>query len=411
VQRFLIYRMQFQNVIGQQETKKHLVNLVQQNRLSHALLFLGKEGNGSLSLALAFAQYIVCTSAKHKKTLPGLFEDDSPLLVNEQLEIDSCGTCPSCLKAQQYVHPDIHFSFPVIPKKSGTPPVSNDYMNEWREFITSFPDGNVYDWLQFLGAENKQGNITAEECNQINHKLSLKAFESDYKILIMWMPEFLGAAGNRLLKLIEEPPPDTIFIFVAEDENAILPTILSRTQLIKIPLLEKKDIEEALLNKAGAAPERAEQVAALSEGNYREALHLLEHSEEDWHSLVREWLNVTLKNNTASQLKWIDEISQLGREKQKQFIRYFIHLLEQAVRLRYISLSAQVTNLQMPGKEKDFAARFNNLCSIEAHEEIIKELDKAVFYIERNAHAKMLFHALTIRLYYIIKDNSLILVN
>jgi len=204
--------MQFQNVIGQQETKKHLVNLVQQNRLSHALLFLGKEGNGSLSLALAFAQYIVCTSAKHKKTLPGLFEEESPLVVNEQIEIDSCGSCPSCLKAQLYVHPDIHFSFPVIPKKSGTPPVSDDYMPDWREFITANPYGNVYDWLQFLGAENKQGNITAEECNQINHKLSLKSFESSYKILIIWMPEFLGNSGNKLLKLIEEPPPDTLFV-------------------------------------------------------------------------------------------------------------------------------------------------------------------------------------------------------
>ena len=156
--------------------------------------------------------------------------------------MDSCGHCAACIKAQQFIHPDIHFSFPVIPKKSGTPPVSDDYINEWREFITNYPYGNVYDWLQFLGAENKQGNITAEECNQINHKLSLKAFESNYKILIMWMPEFLGNSGNKLLKLIEEPPPDTLFIFVAQDENAILPTILSSTQLIKIPLLTMKKL-------------------------------------------------------------------------------------------------------------------------------------------------------------------------
>ncbi len=404
--------MQFQNVIGQREIKKHLADLVQHNRLSHALLFLGKEGSGALSLALAFAQYIVCNSAKNKNALPGLFEEESPSSVNKQKAIDSCGACPSCLKAQQYIHPDIHFSFPVIPKKSGTPPVSNNYMNEWREFITTYPYGNVYDWLQFLGAENKQGNITADECNQINHKLSLKAFESDYKILIMWMPKFLGTSGNKLLKLIEEPPPDTLFIFVAEDENAILPTILSRTQLIKIPLLETIDIEDALISRAGAAPERAEQVAAVSNGNYREALQLLQHAEEDWQGLVREWLNVTLKNNTATQLKWIDEISQLGREKQKQFIRYFIHLLEQALRVRYIYGSASFnTELQIPDNEKDFAIRLNKLCNIEAQEAIITELDKAVFYIERNAHAKMLFHALSIRLYHIIKDNSLILVN
>ena len=129
-------------------------------------------------------------------------------------------------KANNYIHPDIHFSYPVIPKKSGDKPVSTDYITEWREFITAIPYGNVYDWLQFIGAENKQGNITAEECNDIIHKLNLKSFESPYKILVMWMPEYLGKEGNKLLKLIEEPPADTLFIFVAENEDLILPTIL-----------------------------------------------------------------------------------------------------------------------------------------------------------------------------------------
>jgi DNA polymerase III subunit delta' len=405
--------MQFENVIGQGAIKKHLIDLVRNNRLSHALLFLGKEGSGSLPMALAFSQYIVCTSAKATQIKsPALFDEELPSPPFAQDREDSCGNCPSCIKAQQYIHPDIHFSFPIIPKKTGTPTVSDDYINEWREFITSWPYGNVYDWLQFLGAENKQGNITAEECNQINHKLSLKSFESRYKILIMWMPEFLGKEGNKLLKLIEEPPPDTLFIFVAEDENAILPTILSRTQLIKIPLLFSGEIESGLINTANATPERAIQIAGLSEGNYREALQLLQHEAQDWQGLIREWLNVTLKNNIAAQLKWIEEISQLGREKQKQFIRYFIHLLGQALRVRFINETTS-SNLdrQIPENEKDFALRLNKLCSIEAQEAIIHELDKAIFYIERNAHAKMLFHALSIRLYHIIKDNSLILVS
>ncbi|MEO8416542.1 MAG: hypothetical protein ABI472_22955 [Ginsengibacter sp.] len=406
--------MLFQNVVGHEATKKHLIDLVQHNRLSHALLFLGKEGSGSFAMALAFAQYVVCNSAKSITTSsPGLFgEDDAIAHPQNSGATDSCGHCPSCIKAERYIHPDIHFSFPVIPKKSGTPPVSSDYMTEWREFITSYPYGNVFDWLQFLGAENKQGNITAEECNQVNHILSLKAFESQYKILIMWMPEFLGNVGNKLLKLIEEPPPDTLFIFIAEDENAILPTILSRTQLIKIPLLTNADIEEALISFADASPERATQVAGVSDGNYREALLLVQHVEQDWQGLVREWLNVIVKNNTATQLKWIDEISQLGREKQKQFIRYFIHLLGQALRIRFITESASgQTHLHIPENERDFSLRLNKMCSAEAQEAIINELNKAIFYIERNAHAKMLFHALTIRLYHIIKDNSLILVN
>lgn len=404
--------MQFQNVIGQEATKNHLIDFVKHNRLSHALLFLGKEGSGALPMALAFAQYIACNSEKNDKVgQPGLFEEET-ITPHISESLDSCGNCGSCIKAAQLIHPDIHFSFPVISKKAGTPPVSNDYINEWREFITTYPYANIYDWLQFLGAENKQGNITAEECNQITHKLSLKAFESRYKILIMWMPEFLGKEGNKLLKLIEEPPPHTLFIFVAEDENLILQTILSRTQLIKIPLLSYVEIKEALINSSNTTPERAAQIAGISAGNYRDALLLLQNAEQDWQGLVRGWLNVTLKNNTAAQLKWIDEISQLGREKQKQFIRYFIHLLAQALRVRVIDASnVSDAGWHIPENENDFALRLNKMCSIEAQEAIIDELNKAIFYIERNAHAKMLFHALSIRLYHIIKDNSLILVN
>lgn len=405
--------MQFKNVIGQEATKNHLIDLVQQNRVSHALLFLEKEGSGGLALALAFAQYLTCTSTKpDTPQIPGLFwEEEIPGIEKPTLP-DSCGQCASCIKAEQFIHPDIHFSFPVITKKSGSAPVSNEYMKEWREFISSNPYGNVYDWLQLIGAENKQGNITAEECNQINHKLSLKAFESRYKILIMWMPEFLGNSGNKLLKLIEEPPPDTLFIFVAQDENAILPTILSRTQLVKIPLLNNIEIEEALQNSSDISSERAAQLAAVSEGNYREALLLLQNAEQDWESLVRDWLNVTLKYNTSGQLKWIDEVSQLGREKQKQFIRYFIHLLAQAMRIRFVDEEKlEQASFFIPGNEKDFAIRLNKMCGIETQEAIIEELNNAIFYIERNANAKMLFHALTIRLYHIIKDNSLILIN
>jgi DNA polymerase-3 subunit delta' len=224
----------------------------------------------------------------------------------------------------------------------------------------------------------------------------------------MWMPEFLGKEGNRLLKLIEEPPPDTLFIFVAEDDNAILPTILSRTQLIKIPSLSDTEIERALLKKYELTPEKAAEIAAVSGGNFREVLQLLEAPEEDLQAQVREWLNVILKNNVSSQLKWLDEISKFGREKQKQFLKYFIHLLEQGIRAGYLNEDAIHI---IPERERDFAFRLNKICGIDAQEAIINELNKSIYYIERNAHAKMLFHALTIRFYHIIKDNSLILVH
>lgn len=380
--------------------------MVQQNRISHALLFLGKEGSGALSLAIAFAQYIVCEKVNRKQVAeagPSLFGDEptQSRLTTTQLP-DSCGECPSCQKMQQLMHPDIHFSYPVVPRKSGDKPLSSDYISEWREFISKYPYGNVYDWLQFIGAENKQGNITAYECNDIIRKLSLKSFESGFKILVMWMPEYLGNEGNKLLKLIEEPPPNTLFVLVAENESLILQTILSRTQLVKIPALTETDITGALVSKANLAEEQARQIALIAEGNYREALQLMQHADEDWQSLLREWLNAILKSGPIAQVKWIDDVSKLGREKQKQFLRYFNHLLEQAIRLQAMGAN----NLHLGSNELDFAGRLNKIASFTQQQAIIEELDKATYYIERNANAKMLFHALTIKLYHILASKE-----
>ncbi len=405
--------MQFQSITGQKETKEQLVQMVQHNRLSHALLFLGKEGSGALQLALAFAQYIVC---KPQPQEVDLFAAEPPTTNNKQQtkENDSCGTCPACKKANELIHPDIHFSYPVITRKPGEKPISTDFIKEWRQFIVDNPYGNVYDWLQFIGAENKQGNITAHECTDIIRKLNLKSFESEYKILIMWMPEFLGKEGNKLLKLIEEPPPNTLFILVAENESLVLPTILSRTQLVKIPLLTNQEVAATLELTAGVKIEKAEQIAALAEGNYREALQLLQHADDDWEVMLREWLNAIIRTGPVAQVKWIDETAKLGREKQKQFLRYFIHLLEDAIRLRVMEPSGneqpQTTNHKQQ-TTNDFASRLNKLCNLGQQEAIINELDKASYYIERNANAKMLFHALSIRLYHIINNKSLILVN
>ena len=395
--------MQFSKIINQLEVKQQLVELIQHNRLSHALLFLSKEGSGALSLALALAQYLTCEKANPKSQS----KNSNPSLFGEELtthdsqlttQTDSCGTCPSCIKANRLVHPDIHFAYPVVTKKSGTPPLSVDYMTEWREFINNYPYGNVYDWLQFIGAENKQGNITANECNDIIRKLSLKSFESEYKVLIMWMPEYLGAEGNKLLKLIEEPPPNTLFILIAENETLLLPTIVSRCQMIKIPMLETADIEAALIDSK-IDPLKARQVAATAEGNYREALQLLQHAEEDWQSILRDWLNSIIKTGPIAQTKWVEETSRLGREKQKQFLRYFNHLLEQSIRSKIMG-----GNIHLPDNEKDFADRLNRLADVSQQQAIIEELDRATYYIERNANAKILFHALTIKLYHIIQD-------
>ncbi len=227
--------MQFKDVIGQAEVKTHLEEMISANRLSHALLFTGKEGAGALPMAIAFSQYVLCERRR------------------------AAGNVIPVKKQAIYGSSRYSFLISCYSKKAGDKPVSTDYISEWREFIGQTPYGNAFDWLQSIGAENKQGNITAHECNDIIRKLNLKSFESGYKVLVMWMPEYLGTEGNKLLKLIEEPPADTLFILVAENENLVLPTIISRTQLVRIPPIDDKDIETELIAKAKLTPEQARQ--------------------------------------------------------------------------------------------------------------------------------------------------------
>lgn len=396
--------MLFKDVIGQHAVKQHLTEMVEQNRLSHALLFLGKEGSGALPLALAFAQFVVCQPGA-APVVEDLFGGMSALSSGPKfIHPDNLEEVDSYQKANQLVHPDLHFSFPVITKKAGEKPTSSDYISDWREFVKQFPYGNVYDWLQMIGAENKQGNITAEECNDIMRKLSLKSFEAGHKILLLWMPEYLGKEGNKLLKLIEEPPANTLFILVAENEEQILPTILSRCQLVKIPLLENAEVEQALITRANTPPDTARQIAAITEGNYREALHLLQHADEDWQSLLGDWLKFIIRRMLQDQVKWTDEISKLGREKQKQFLRYFNHMLEQAIRIKVLGAD----NIALPANEKDFAQRLNKIASVSQMQAMVEELDNASYYIERNANGKILFQALTIKLFHIIQNKVVV---
>jgi DNA polymerase-3 subunit delta' len=381
--------MLLREVIGQEKLQQQLVEMVQHQRLSHAMLMIGPEGSGALPLAIAFAQYIVSIPRETEASIPGP---------------DEIEHLPAYQRASTLMHPDLHFSFPSITEKPGQKNLSTNYIEEWREFINGYPYGNVFDWLQFIKAENKQGNISADECSDIIKKLSFKSFESNYKVLVMWMPEYLGKEGNKLLKLIEEPPANTIFILVAASEENILPTILSRCQLIRVPRLSSASIEKALVDRAHISPEKAAQVAVMADGNYREALHLLQHSDADFLAQIREWLNAILKNGPVAQAKWVEETSKMGREPQKQFLKYFNHLLEQSIRLKVLG-----KDLQLDPDLKDFALRINKIAGIGQLEAMIQELDKAVYYIERNANPKMLFMAMGIKFYHIIQNKTLIL--
>jgi DNA polymerase-3 subunit delta' len=403
--------VQFKDIIGQDVIKTKLLDMYSQQRLSHAMLFLGREGSGALSLARAFVQYIVCD--KHRPQPPStasLFgepeQEDSDTVLT-----DSCGQCPSCKKAAAMAHPDIHFSYPTISIKKDRPTLSTDMIVEWRKFMDEQPYGNAYDWLQHIDAENKQGNISSAECLDIIRKLSLKSFESEYKFLIMWMPEMLGKEGNKLLKLIEEPPAKTIFILVAENEQLVLPTILSRTQLVKIPSLSNHEIENGLISRYQVESSRAKQIALMCQGNFNEALHQQLHLEDNWETTLRDWMNTILKTGPAAQVKWVEEVAKIGREKQKQFLLYFNHTLQHAVKISV--MAENITDFDgVDDKQQgmlDFAARMGRLCNLAQLEAIITEIDRAAYQIERNANAKMLFHALTIRLYHIISNKSLIL--
>jgi DNA polymerase-3 subunit delta' len=396
--------MLLREVIGQEKLQQQLVEMVQHQRLSHAMLMIGPEGSGALPLAIAFAQYIV-SIPRATEAVEDLFggpaEKPSFDEIPRPEEIEKLA---SYQRASTLMHPDLHFSFPSITEKPGQKNLSSNHIEAWREFINGYPYGNVFDWLQFIKADNKQGNISADECNEIIKKLSFKSFESNYKVLVMWMPEYLGKEGNKLLKLIEEPPANTIFILVAGSEENILPTILSRCQLIRVPRLSSASIEKALIERAKIAPEKAAQVALMANGNYREALHLLQHSDADFLAQIREWLNAILKNGPVAQSKWVEETSKMGREPQKQFLKYFNHLLEQSIRLKILG-----KDLHLDPDLKDFALRINKIAGVGQLEAMIQELDKAVYYIERNANPKMLFMALGIKFYHIIQNKTLIL--
>ncbi len=396
----------FKNVIGQEHIKKQLLDLKAANRLSHAILFVGKEGSGALPLAVNFAQYLVSVP-KAPPVVEDLFGGFSAL---PQVAVETTENYVEP-NAAQLIHPDLHFSYPVVPKKPGDKPVSTDYIKDWREFYKMMPYGNVFDWLQQITKENKQGNITAEECNDIIRKLSLKAFQAPYKVLVMWMPEYLGDAGNKLLKLIEEPPPDTIFLLVAESEDRLLQTIVSRCQVIRILPLEAADIENALISRANLASEQARQIALVCDGNYREALQMMQHNGEDWDSLLKEWLNASLMKGAseiqrfALQAKAVDQLAALGREKQKQLLRYFLELLSHSLRIRVLGEDA----LNLPENEKEIARRINKVSGISTQQAMSRELENAIYYVERNANAKMLFHALTLKLRSIVLDKTVLL--
>lgn len=302
-------------------------------------------------------------------------------------------------------HADLHMSFPSISHKAGVKPNSKMHMQSFREFVKQTPYGTTYDWLQYINAENKQGNITAEECREIIEILYLKSYEGGKKVLIMWRPEYLKKEGNILLKLIEEPPQDTIMIFVAESRDEVLNTIRSRTQEVKLTPIKTADIASALSTRSLADPRMASQIAHIAHGSYTEALRLLRHTDNDLFVEVRKIFNVIFTNDGVGITKFAEEWSKAGREQQKNLLQYVIQLMEHSIRKQYMP-SVPVA---LPAAEAEFAGKLamRNM-PLDRMTAMIKAITDTIYYIERNAHGKTQLHALLIRLHHIVIGKELV---
>ncbi|MBI9055023.1 MAG: DNA polymerase III subunit delta [Bacteroidales bacterium] len=374
--------MQFKEVVGHQEIKEKLIFTIKENRVSHAQLFLGPEGSGNLALAIAYAQYISCEN---------------------KLENDSCGVCPSCLKFKKLVHPDLHFVFPVATSKTiKKDPVSDDYIAQWRESILENPYFNQNKWYETIDVENKQGIISKNESYEILKKLNLKTFESEYKIMIIWLPEKMNAfAANKLLKLIEEPPAKTLFLLVSENSEQMLPTILSRTQLFKIPKVDKVSMHTNLCDNFGLSPEEAEDITHLANGNYFEAQNLINSVDEEnfnfeqFTSLMR----FSYQRKVLELIEWVDEISRVGREKQKNFLIYAIRL----VRENFMLNLNEKKIVYLTQKEFGFSEKFSQFINNENVVQIYEVLNKAHADISMNAYNKIVFLDLALKIIKLIK--------
>lgn len=374
--------MLFSEVVGQNTVKNKLIQSADKNRIAHAQLFLGPEGSGNLALALAYAQYLNC--------------------VNKTMS-DSCGKCVSCIKYNKLIHPDLHFSYPIIAIDKNT--VSTDYIKEWRTAIAENPYLNYNQWLTYLEAENKQGNIPIAECHDIIKKLTFKSFEAAYKVLIMWLPEYLKETGNVLLKIIEEPPPDTIFLLVAENYDDLIGTITSRMQLMKINRISDQDLNNILISKNELSQDEASQLVFLSEGNYNKVLQLLAENKNNNDEIFQKWMRACFANKGKELILLIDEISALGREKQKILLEYSINLFRECILIN--SGASQMVRLF--GKELTFIQNFSSYVNIFNSSKIIEEFNKAHYHIERNANSRILFLDLSVKTGKMLRSKTSIL--
>lgn len=366
--------MRFADIPGLYESKNLLVQAVKNNHVAHAQLFYGQQGSGNMAMALAFATYLNCT---------------------DKQDGDSCGKCPSCLKMDKLIHPDLQFVFPASSTKSvtGKNVVSSSYLKEWREYLLANPYGSLVDWSAHYGAENKQANISKEESRNIVKSMTMTSFEGEYKILVIWLPEYMHTtAANGILKILEEPPSKTIFLMVSCDYERLLTTILSRCQLFKIPNFSTEDIEEFLTNQHSVPPEKAKSIAALSDGNIRQAVESIDESENDDHTLFRDWMRQCWTKDFIKINQTNDAFFKMSKTAQKLFLQYAMNMLRHALVHHLMPEETEKLN----SEEQGFVANFGKALNEQKIEKISGEINTALYHLERNANIRILFLDLSI---------------
>lgn len=364
--------MLFADVIGHEDLKKRLIQSVKDSRVSHAQLFLGPEGCGKMPLALAYAQYINCTNRS---------------------ESDSCGVCPSCKKFMSLTHPDLHFVFPTATNKEVKQnPESDLFIADWREYLSDCQGyADLSDWYNKLEIENKQGIINVRDAATIMRKLSFKAYESEYKIAIIWMAEKLNMqSANKLLKLIEEPPEKTLFILIAEHQEELLTTIRSRCVMVKVPKLELHEMQNALVQRVGCTEQEAYDAATLANGNWILAQRYAKDQEDEklYANTFQKWMRYCFKGAVPELIDFVaNDVKPLGREKQKEFLEYGLIIFHNSLLFN----NNMPDEVMLPSDEKNFTKNFAPFINMRNVAQICELFEESINQIERNANASIVF--------------------
>ncbi len=375
--------MQFKKIIGHQVIKQRLIQTTLDQRISHAQLFMGPEGNGKLAMAIAYAQYVNCT---------------------DKGESDSCGVCPSCVKYEKLVHPDLHFIYPVAgTKEFPVKPVSIQFLPKWRNFLLKHNHYvNLNEWYSEIEIEKKQGSISVYDASEIIRSLNYMSYEAEYKVMIIWMIEKMHhAASPKLLKILEEPPDKTLFLLITENSDQLMSTIISRAQILKIPKINDTDLFEALSGKVGNSPEEVKKCISLSDGNFLEIRRWFARDEEEGYYFrsFRQWMRLCYSAKIPEVMGFIEEIAGLGRERQKQFFQISIRFTRDCLLTHY----KDKNSLHLDGEELEFAVKFSPFVHRGNSIRIVGELNKAINQIERNANPTIMMLDISLQFMSLLK--------